>query len=177
MSAPFSGSIAAAGVAAAVVNNLSTQDLEMLLEVSGNYQGATLVFEALPVGGSVWFPVAGVQKDTLSTAIGTQAAPYAASPDGVAIAFRFDLSGCSAFRVWAAALTAGPIAVQEVSGSFFANPPSGAALSLTVLLAVLWQMAHLTFLVAQGDEKAAAQYVQNPIFPAGLAASVWRVNF
>lgn len=176
MGKPFSGSIPAAGVANAVVNNLSVQDAQLLLEISGSYKGAQLVFEALPIGGSQWMPVGGVQRDTLSVVTGTQAAPLVISPDGITVGWNFDVTGCSALRVWAFALGTGPIAVQESSGSFFAAAPSGAALSYAVQLAILWQLAHLSFLVAQ-DDKAAMVYQQNPIIPAGLAASVWDVNF
>lgn len=176
MGKPFSGSIPAAGVANAVVNNLAVQDAQLLLEISGAYKGAQLVFEALPIGGTVWMPVGGVQQDTLSVITGSQNAPYVVSPDGVTLGFKFDVTGCSALRVWASSLTQGPIAVQETSGSFFAAAPSGAALSYGVQLATLWQLQHLTFLLANSDEKLAALFTQNPILPAGLPPSVWDVT-
>ena len=180
MTVPFSGSIAAAGVAGAVVNSLTTQDSQLLLEISPGtvpFVGATLVFEALPLGSTVWFPVAGVEQDNLSVALGTTNAPFSVTPDGVTLGFKFDLTGCSAFRVWAKALTSGTITVAETSGSFFSTPPSGAALNYVIQLAMLWQLSHLTFLLAQSDPVIASMYQQNPIIPPGLPATVWNANF
>lgn len=163
-------------MAGAVVYSVPPGDAQLLLEISGAYTGASLVFEGLPIGGSVYLPLGGVQQDSLSVVSGTKAAPLAISPDGSALGFKFDVSGLSSFRVWASALGAGPVNVTETSGSFFANPPSGAALSYGLQLAILWQLQHLTFLLAISDEKVAASWQPNPILPSGLAASTWDVT-
>lgn len=180
MSAPVSGTITAAGVAGAVVNALQTPDTQLLLEISGAYPaGTTLVFEALPVGGQNWFPVAGVQQDLQAIVIGSQATPLLLATAGLNLGFKFDLSGCQAFRVWAPALPSGSLTVQETSGSFFsAAPLSGAALSLNyaLTLAVLWQLQHLTFLLASSDEKLSALFTQNPILPSNLLPATWDVT-
>jgi hypothetical protein len=118
---PLSGSIAAAGVANAVTYTLTAPDSSLLLEISGAYVGASLVFEAQPRGSSTWAPVAGtgvLLGDAASAlASGTAALPFPVVPDGATLAFRFDLSQAQAFRVWAQALASGPVAVNIAAGS------------------------------------------------------------
>ena len=175
MNVPQTGSIPAPGVANAFVYNLQTDDTLLLLEISGAFGiNAQLVFEALPKGQANWFPAGGVEQDTQGVVTGTALAPLPIA-QAQNLAYKFDISGCQAFRVWAVALAA-PMTVGVTTGSFFANPPSGAALSLPIQLATLWQLNHLTFLLGLLDEKLGAQWQPNPLLPAYLQPPQWDVQ-
>lgn len=171
--------LSAVGNANAAVFNLNSPDTQLFLTISPgapSFVGAQLVFEVLPIGQNLWIPQGGVESDTLSVISGAAQTPFVVSPDGFTFGAKFDISGCQAFRVWLAAITSGVVVAGGNVESPFANPPSGAALSYAVQLAILWQLQHLTFLMAQSDEKIAANWVTNPILPPGLPAKIWDVT-
>lgn len=169
MSSPLAGTIPAAGVANAVVFQLTTPDALALLELSGQVAGNSFVFEALPVGSSTWFPLAGLEQDTQGFVTGTAASPFAATAGP--LAFKFDVSLCQAVRVWTTAQSGTPV-VNWSSGSFFANPPGSTvgAGGLSLQQAILWQLTELTRVAAAG---AGITATPNPVLPGGLPATIW----
>jgi hypothetical protein len=174
MSKPLAGSIAAAGVANALIFPLGDASTTLaLLEISGQYASAQLVFEGLPIGSQNWFPIAGVQQDTQAVVNGYATNPYIVTPDGATLGFKFDTSLLNSIRVWCAALNTGPLNAVWNSGSFFFSPPGGSAAAAggqSIAAATLWQLMELTRIAAAGAGLTAKP---NPVLPGGLPASIW----
>lgn len=168
MSSPLVGNITASGIAGAVAFPMDTSDTMALLEISGAYTGAQLVFEALPRASSKWLPISGYSQDQQAYQLGTPGSPISVV-DGSTLGWKFDGSLYSSFRVWAAALTTGPVVVNWSSGSFYGSPPGGPAGGLTTLTAILWQLQELTRVTAAGLGQTATP---NPVLPLGLPATI-----
>ncbi len=118
------GTISAAGLDKAVAIDLDIGVQGLLVELSGNYAGAALIFERLLLGGS-WRGVAGVTRDNVYTAL---LPPFAQSPlplpDSGSRVFRFQVPGSDGFRVWATSLSGGTINVTFTPGGWPPPLPS-----------------------------------------------------
>ena len=143
------GTITTSGSAGGVTLQIVSPDTEGIVVISGAYTGLTLYFDASRDAApqSVFFPILAIRMSDLASQVSTPSG-VAVSPDGQTLSWRIpSIEGCTALRVWAYALTSGPVNVQIASGSFFASNPVtssvGAGLTTTQLLFALEDIRNL----------------------------------
>ena len=148
----------------------------IIFRFTGPFTGLQIVFEgSLDLSGNFAgaFPVRALSAADGSGQSGTISVPDSTVANPAAAAFYVYPDSGMSIRARVIALGSGAPVVDGRDTDFFSGPlPS----SGTIALATLWQLQHLTFLIASSDEKLGGLWQPNPLLPSNLLPPNWDVQ-